>query len=96
MDVKLVIMFMVVYVWVYYFLARRVLADIRKVDPDYFEYSGARGGIGMENSLAVGRLIFDVGMPKDFYPGVIKVRLMIVRVMLGATPVVFVALLLMG
>ena len=96
MDVKLVITLMVVYVWVYYFLARRVLTDIRKVDPDYFEYSGARGGIGMENSLAVGRMIFDGGMPKNFYPSVIKAKLMIVRVMLGAAPVVFVALLLMG
>ncbi len=96
MDVKLVLVFMVMYVWVYYFLARRVLADIRKVDPDYFEYSGVRGGIGMENSLAVGRMIFDGGMPKDFYPIVIKVKLMIVRVMLGAAPLVFVALLLMG
>lgn len=96
MDIKLVLMFMVVYVWIYYSLARKILADIRRVDPEYFEYSGAQGGIGAGNSLAIGRMIFDSGMPKGFYPRMIKVKLMIVRVMLGGAPLVFVALFIVG
>lgn len=96
MEINAIILIMVIYVWVYYFLARRVLVEIGRVDPAYLEYSGARSGVGMGNSLAVGRMIFDGGLPKSFYPGAIKVKLIVVRVMLAASPFVFIAMLLLS
>jgi len=34
----------VIYTFVYYFAGRRALFDLKKVDPDYFEYLGASDG----------------------------------------------------
>ena len=76
----------VIYTFVYYFAGRRALFDLKKVDPDYFEYLGASDGANVRNSVAIIQMLFDKGVPKRFYPGHLTKRLLIVRVMLALWP----------
>lgn len=96
MDAKMLIAFGAAYAAIYYFAGRRLLFELRDIDPDYFKYLGALGGIGQSNSNAVVKMIFDSGVPKDFYPKGFRVRLAVVRIMLALSPVlllgIFIAL----
>jgi hypothetical protein len=91
-DAKLVIAAGAVYAGVYYFLARRLLLDLKGVDREYFEYLRARGGTGIGTSSAVLSMIFDSGTPKEFWPAGVRFRLTVVRVMLALSPLLFIGM----
>ena len=92
---KTTILVTAAYVCIYYLIARSALLEIKSVDPGHFDYSGARSGASMKNSLAVGRIIFDSGLPKSFYPSKIKVKLILARIILATAPLVFLTSLLL-
>ncbi len=96
MNARDVISLLVVYVAVYYFNARRLLAQLERIDPEYWRGLGSNGGFGMSNSLAIGKLLFDSDLPKKAYPDDFKSRLKLVRVMLLLGPVIAVALALVS
>lgn len=74
---------MVVYVLVYYFLARSVLARINRTYPGYFEVGKADGDLpfGRKTSSAIWEMIFDGDLPDDQCGQFIRIGLYAVRVM---------------
>jgi hypothetical protein len=90
MNANIVIGAAAIYTMIYNFAARRVLFDLKKVDPDYFEYLGASDGISGGNSVAIIKMIFDEDVPKRFYPDPLRKRFVIVRVMLALWPFVLI------
>lgn len=91
MNANIVIGAGAIYTMIYNLAARRVLFDLKKVDPDYFEFLGAGDGIGARNSFAIVQMIFDEDVPKRFYPDLLRKKFLAVRVMLALWPLVLVA-----
>ena len=92
MDAKVLIAIGAAYAAIYYLAGRRLLFELKSIDPDYFKYLGPNGGVGYSNSSAVAKMIFDGDVPKDFYPSGFKTRLAIVRVMLAASPILLIGI----
>ena len=86
MNARDVITLMAVYAAIYYFSARRLLFWIEKFDKDYFQSLGFVGGVGMRNSVAIGKILFDRLLPKPDYPPEFKLLLRITRLMLFLSP----------
>jgi hypothetical protein len=80
----------VLYIWVYYAVARSAMRQLLAIDPDYHSYLGARPGLGMSNSLAIGRMLFDSGVPKPFYPKSVIRKIALARYMLYLGPIVLI------
>lgn len=95
MDARVLIAIGAIYAAIYYLAGRRLLFELRGIDPDYFKYLGANGGVGPSNSSAVIKMMFDDGVPKEFYPKGFKTRLAIVRIMLAASPVLLIAIFIL-
>ena len=81
----------VLYIWAYYAVARSAMRQLLAADPDYYSYLGAKPGIGMSNSLAVGRMLFDSRIPKPFYPRSVTRKIALARCMLYLGPIVLIA-----
>lgn len=81
----------VLYVWVYYAVARSAMRQLLAVDPDYYSYLGARPGLGMSNSVAICRMLLDDGVPKSFYPQSAVRKIALARHMLYLGPLVLIA-----
>jgi len=86
MHARDVITLMVIYVAIYYFNARRVLSSIAEFDKEYAKSLGFKGGIGMRNSIAIGKILFDSSLPKPGYPTGLRFRLKFTRLMLFLSP----------
>ena len=82
MAIKAAIAIAALFVGIYYALARNILSDLKRIDPDYYRWLGAKSGISGRNSLAIGEMLFDKSIPKNFYPVGIKRKLHAVRAML--------------
>lgn len=93
MNARDVITLMAIYVAIYYFNARRLLFWIREFDKDYFQSLGFVGGVGMRNSVAIGKILFDSSLPKPDYPPGFKFRLKLTRLMLFLSPAVAIAMI---
>ena len=78
------------YVWIYYGVARSALRELREVDPDYYRFLGAEGGLGMKNAMAVGQLLFDRQIPKAFYPARMRRKIAWARGMACLSPLVII------
>ncbi len=76
------------YVWVYYAVARSVMRKLQTIDPDYYYQLGTKPGIGMNNSIAVGRMLFDRELPKQSYPISVCRMITLARNMLFLSPFV--------
>jgi hypothetical protein len=70
------------------------LSELKGIDPEYLENLGAHGGIGPSNSNAIIKMVFDGGVPKDFYPRRFKLMLAFVRVMLALSPFILLAIVI--
>ena len=81
----------VLYVWIYYAFARSAMRQLIVVDPNYYAYLGARPGLGMSNSLAIGRMLLDSGVPKPFYPQGVARKIVLARYMLYLGPIIIIA-----
>jgi hypothetical protein len=92
MSTSFLIALAAIYAAIYYLAARRLLAELKDIDKDYYQFLGAHGGIGPSNSNAIIKMIFDEGVPKEFYPKSFKNRLMLVRLMLYVSPLVLIAI----
>lgn len=92
LNARDVITLMVFYVAIYYFNARRLLFWIRDFDKEYFQGLGFVGGVGMRNSIAFGKILFDRNLPKLNHPPGFKFRLKLTRIMLFASPMVAIAM----
>lgn len=92
MDAKVLIAIGAAYAGIYYLTARRLLFQLKSIDPDYFQYLGAHGGVGPSNSSAVIALIMDRSVPKEFWPTSFKRQLAVVRAMLALSPFVILAI----
>src|SRR3546814_7749754 len=80
----------VLYIWVYYAVARSAMKQLLTVDPNYYSYLGAKPGAGISNSLAVGRMLFDRGVPKPFYPQSVARKIALARYMIYLSPIVLI------
>jgi hypothetical protein len=71
----------VAYVFVYYSLARSVLARINRLDPDYFDVETENGDLptGMKTSLTIVRMAFDGDLPGHEYGEFVRIGLYVVR-----------------
>lgn len=97
MTVDMIIWTMLVYISVYYFLARSVARKINQLNPAYFCFGRIDGElpVGMETSLAIGRMIFDRELTGRQYGKEIRLSLYAVRILLAsALPFVVVLSLL--
>jgi hypothetical protein len=67
---------MVVYVFIYYFLARLVLARINRMDPDYFEVAKEDDSLpfGAKTSSTILEMIFDGDLPGREYGQFVRLR----------------------
>lgn len=74
---------MAIYVFIYYFLARSVLARINRKDPDYFELTENGGDlpVGMKTSSTILEMVFDRDLPGRTYGQFVRIGLYTVRVM---------------
>ena len=64
------------------------MRKLQVIDPDYYSQLGAKPGIGMKNSLAVGRMLFDRELPKHSYPIGVCRMITVARNMLFFSPFV--------
>lgn len=94
MDARDLITLMVAYIAIYYFNARRLLAWIVEFDKEYCRKLGLVGGVGMRNSIAIGKILFDADLPKPNYPSGFKFRLKFTRIMLAISPIVAILMIL--
>lgn len=69
------------------------MRKLRFIDPDYYSQLGAKPGIGMSNSLAVGRMLFDLELPKQSYPICVSRMITVARYMLLLSPFVVVGII---
>jgi hypothetical protein len=81
------------YVGVYYAVARWAMKGLQAVDPDYYAKLGARPGVGMSNSFAVGRMLFDRELPKQSHPASVSRMIMVARYMLFLSPLALVGVI---
>ncbi|TFW29167.1 hypothetical protein [Massilia horti] len=96
MNARDVITLMAIYVAIYYFNARRLLFWIREFDKEYFQSLGFVGGVGMRNSVAIGKILFDRSLPKPDYPPGFKFRLKFTRFILFFSPGVAVVMIFLA
>jgi hypothetical protein len=81
MSMNTAIWIMVGYVFIYYVLARSVLARINQLDPDYFD-TGKEDGylpIGSNMSSTILEMIFDGNLPGREYGQFVRTGLYVVR-----------------
>jgi hypothetical protein len=76
------------YVGVYYVVARGALRKLQAIDPVYSSKLGAKPGVGISNSLAVGKMLFDLELPKRSYPVGVSRMIVVARYMLFLSPLV--------
>jgi hypothetical protein len=76
------------YVAVYYAVARMAMRKLKSVDPDRYAELGAKPSVGMQNSFAIGRMLFDRELPKRSYPASVSGMITVARYMLFLSPVV--------
>ncbi len=76
------------YVAVYYAVARMAMCKLKSVDPDCYSQLAAKPGVGIRNSFAIGRMLFNRGLPKRSYPASVSGMIMVARYMLFLSPVV--------
>lgn len=88
MESKHWIALLALYVWIYYAIARSAMRKLQTIDPDYYSQLGAKPGIGMNNSIAVGRMLFDRELPKQSYPISVCRMITVARNMLFLSPFV--------
>lgn len=76
---------MALYAFVYYFLARAVLASISRQIPGYFDVGDKNGNlpVGMETSSAILEMLFDGDLPGRDFGEFVRYGLYASRVMLG-------------
>ncbi|MFC4763616.1 hypothetical protein [Dyella koreensis] len=76
---------MVLYVFIFHFLARAVLAKISRQIPRYFEAGDENGNlpIGMETSMAILEMLFDGDLPGRDFGQFVRIGLYVARVMLA-------------
>jgi hypothetical protein len=86
MNARDAIALMAIYVAIYYFNARRLLFWIGEFDKEYSQSLGFVGGVGVRNSIAIGKILFDKSLPKPDYPTAFKFRLKFTRFMLFLSP----------
>jgi hypothetical protein len=96
MNAREMITLMAIYVAIYYFNARRLLFWIREFDKEYFKSLGFVGGVGMRNSVAIGKILFDKSLPKPDYPSGFKFRLKLTRLMLFLSPGVAIVMIFLA
>jgi hypothetical protein len=96
MNARDVIALMSLYVAIYYFNARRLVFMIREFDEEYFQGLDFVGRVGMRNSLAIGKILFDSSLPKPNYPPGFKFQLKFTRFMLFSAPAVAVVMSLLA
>jgi hypothetical protein len=84
-DMNGAIWILVLYVFIYYFLARAVLAKINQQIPRYFEVGDENGNlpIGMETSAAIFEMLFDGDLPGRDFGQFVRIGLYAARVMLA-------------
>lgn len=80
---------------VYYAVARRALELVRVEDPARYNASGAKGGVGMSNSLGIISLLFDRSLPRQSYSRSLKRMLWCARLMLLVGVVLLVVLIVL-
>lgn len=86
---------MAFYVFIYYLLARLVLARINLKDPDYFDVAGEDGGLpfGEKTSSTILEMIFDGDLPGREYGQFVRIGLYVVRGMFACYVPLFVLVL---
>jgi len=82
----------ILYTLVYRSIAHSALHDLGKVDPDYHRQLGTGRALGMLNSIAAARMLFDAQIPKAFYPPRVRRKIAWARGLLYAIPAVVVVL----
>lgn len=92
MSPILLLVFALLHALVYHGIAHSALYDLRKVDPDYHRQLGAGRALGMLNSIAAARILFDAQIPKAFYPPRVRRKIAWARGLLYAIPAVIVVL----
>jgi len=80
----------VLYIWVYYAVAHSAMRQLLAADPDYYSYLGAKPGLGMSNSLAIGHMLLDSRVPKPFYPQSVTRKIALARCLLYLGPVMLI------
>lgn len=95
MDARDVIAVMASYVAIYYLNARHLLFRIREFDEEYYQSLGSVGGVGIRNSVAIGKILFDRRLPKPEYPSSFKFWLKFTRYMLFLSPGVALGMILL-
>ncbi|MBH9554392.1 hypothetical protein [Inhella gelatinilytica] len=78
------------YVAIYYTVARIAMKRLRTIDHDYFAKLGAKSDVGMSNSIAIGKMLFDSELPKQSYPAGVSRMIVAARYMLFFSPVVLI------
>ena len=83
LNMNVAIWAMAIYVFIYYFLARSVLARINRKDPDYFGITENGGDlpVGMKTSYTILEMVFDRDLPGREYGQFVRIGLYLVRVM---------------
>jgi hypothetical protein len=83
-------------IWIYYPLGRRALEKAKLEDPQWYEDSEAKGGIGARNSVAIVDLMFDSAMPKASHSPDLKRLIWVARMFMvvgaGLLPALLVAI----
>ncbi len=84
-SVRGVITIMALYVFVYHFLARAVLASISRKIPRYYDVGDEEGKLplGMATSSAIWEMLFDSDMPGRDFGQFVQFGLYAARVMLA-------------
>ncbi len=76
---------MAFYAFIYYSLARAVLASISRQIPGYYDVGDEEGNlpVGMGTSMAILEMLFDGDLPGDDFGQFVRIGLYVVRVLLA-------------